>query len=142
MRTMCHSTRMIPFRLLSRPGVPIYEQVVYSAKRAIVAGRLREGDPFPSVRTLAQELRINPNTAHKVVTQLIDEGLLEPRPGIGTVVASIRSATASERTQLLNRQIEELVVEAKRLSIDLDEVTTSLARHWKRLSISPEGVAK
>jgi GntR family transcriptional regulator len=133
---------MIPFRLLSRPGVPIYEQVVYSAKRAIVAGRLREGDPFPSVRTLAQELRINPNTAHKVVTQLIDEGLLEPRPGIGTVVASIRSATASERTQLLNRQIEELVVEAKRLSIDLDEVTTSLARHWKRLSISPEGVAK
>jgi GntR family transcriptional regulator len=139
---MCHSTRMIPFRLLSRPGVPIYEQVVYSAKRAIVAGRLREGDPFPSVRMLAQELRINPNTAHKVVTQLIDEGLLEPRPGIGTVVASIRSATASERTQLLNRQIEELVVEAKRLSIDLEEVTTSLARHWKRLSISPEGVAK
>lgn len=139
---MCHSTRMIPFRLLSRPGVPIYEQVVYSAKRAIVAGRLREGDPFPSVRTLAQELRINPNTAHKVVTQLIDEGLLESRPGIGTVVASIRSATASERTELLNRQIEELVVEAKRLSISLDEVTTSLARHWKRLSISPEGVAK
>lgn len=133
---------MIPFRLLSRPGIPIYEQVVYSAKRAIVAGRLREGDPFPSVRTLAQELRINPNTAHKVVTQLIDEGLLESRPGIGTVVASHRGATASERTKLLNRQIEELVVEAKRLSIDLDEVTFALARHWKRLSISTEEVVK
>lgn len=140
--TACNGTRMIPFRLLNRPGVPIYEQVVYSAKRAIVAGRLREGDPFPSVRALAQELRINPNTAHKVVAQLIDEGLLESRPGIGTVVASVRSATASERTELLNRQIEELVVEAKRLSIDLDEVSSALSRHWNRLTAPAEEIAK
>jgi GntR family transcriptional regulator len=133
---------MIPFRLVHRPGVPIYEQAVYAATRAIVAGQFREGDPFPSVRTLAQELRINPNTAHKVIAQLIDDGLLESRPGIGTVVAPLRSATAMERTELLNRQIEELVVEAKRLSVDLDEVTRAISRHWKRLSNSVQEVAK
>lgn len=131
---MRNSTHVIPFRLQPRPGVPIYEQAVYAATRAIVTGQLREGDPFPSVRTLSRELRINPNTAHKVIARLIDDGLLESIPGIGTVVARLRGADATQRTELLNRQIEELVVEAKRLSIDLEEVTQAISRHWKRLS--------
>jgi GntR family transcriptional regulator len=125
---------MIPFRISTKPGVPIYEQTVYAATRAIVSGQLRVGDPFPSVRTLSRELAINPNTAHKVIAQLLSDGLLESRPGIGTVVAKLPCSSASERTQLLNRQIEELVVEAKRLSIDVDAVTASIERHWKRLS--------
>ena len=54
---------------------------------------MRAGDPFPSVRALSQALKINPNTAHKVVGQtLTDEGLLAVRPGIGTVVADARPA--------------------------------------------------
>lgn len=125
---------MIPFRISTKPGIPIYEQAVYAATRAIVSGQLRVGDPFPSVRTLSRELAINPNTAHKVIAQLLSDGLLESHPGIGTVVAKLPGSSASERTQLLNRQIEELVVEAKRLSIDVDAVTASIERHWKRLS--------
>jgi len=129
---------VIPFRLTARPGIPIYEQAVYAATRAIVAGQLREGDPFPSVRTLSRELRINPNTAHKVIAQLLNDGLIESHPGIGTVVAALPSSTAIQRTKLLNREIEELVVEAKRLSIDLNEVTSAIDRHWKRLSTPPQ----
>jgi GntR family transcriptional regulator len=129
---------MIPFRLTAKPGVPIYEQAVYAATRAIVAGQLRVGDAFPSVRTLSRELKINPNTAHKVIAQLLNDGLLESRPGIGTVVAKLPGSSSSERTELLNRQIEELVVEAKRLSIDVDEVTTAIEKHWKRLSSREE----
>jgi GntR family transcriptional regulator len=68
--------------------------------------------------------------------------MLESHPGIGTVVASVRGATARERTELLDRQIEELVVEAKRLSIDLDEVKSAISRHWKCLSNSSEEVTK
>jgi DNA-binding transcriptional MocR family regulator len=56
---------MIPFRVHFRPGISLYEQVVYAAKKAVVSGQLRAGDPFPSVRTLSKELKINPNTAHK-----------------------------------------------------------------------------
>ncbi len=129
---------MIPFRLTAKPGVPIYEQAVYAATRAIVAGQMRAGDPFPSVRTLSRELKINPNTAHKVIARLLTDGLLESRPGIGTVVARLPHSSTSERTELLNRQIEELVVEAKRLSIDLDDVTVAINKHWKRLSSSEE----
>ncbi|MCU1322568.1 MAG: GntR family transcriptional regulator [Acidobacteriaceae bacterium] len=129
---------MIPFRLTANPGVPIYEQAVYAATRAIVAGQLRVGDAFPSVRTLSRELKINPNTAHKVIAQLLSDGLLESRPGIGTVVAKLPASTSSERTELLNRQIEELVVEAKRLSVDVDELTSAIGKHWRRLSSREE----
>jgi GntR family transcriptional regulator len=129
---------MIPFRVTPKPGIPIYEQAVYAATRAIVAGQMRVGDSFPSVRTLSRELKINPNTAHKVIAQLLSDGLLESRPGIGTVVAKLPGSKSSERTELLNRQIEELVVEAKRLSIHLDEVTAAIEKHWKRLSSREE----
>ena len=124
---------MIPFRVSFRPGVPLFEQVVYAAKKAMVSGQLRPGDPFPSVRALSKELKINPNTAHKIVAHLVSEGLLETRPGIGTVVAALPDSTRKERTQLLGQEIEELVVEAKRLGIGREEMLESITTHWERL---------
>jgi GntR family transcriptional regulator len=124
---------VIPFRVQFRAGVPLFEQIVYASKKAMVSGQLRPGDPFPSVRALSNELKINPNTAHKVVTHLIGEGLLETHPGIGTVVAALPDSTRRERTQLLGQEIEELVVEAKRLGIGREEMLESIADHWRRL---------
>ena len=125
---------MIPFRVDFRPGVSIYEQIVYAAKRAMISGQLRTGDPFPSVRALSRELKVNPNTAHKVVTTLIAARMLETQPGIGTVVAAPPESRSSERTQLLGHEIEQLVVEAKKLGIGMEDVLTSVSAHWKRLS--------
>jgi GntR family transcriptional regulator len=127
---------MIPFRVTFRPGTSLYEQVVYAAKKALLAGQLRPGDPFPSVRTLSAALRINPNTAHKVITQLLNEGLLEVMPGTGTVVAQPPESTAAERSRLLENEVEQLAVEAKRLHLSLAEVTAALATHWRRLDDS------
>ena len=124
---------MIPFKVDFRPGLPLYEQVVYAAKKAVISGRLRPGDVFPSVRTLSKELKINPNTAHKVIAQLVSANLLETRPGVGTVVATLPEPTAQQRTRLLGEEIEALVVEAKKLGIELDDMTASLADHWRRL---------
>jgi DNA-binding transcriptional regulator YhcF (GntR family) len=89
---------VIPFRLTFEPGSSFYEQVVYAAKRAVVSGQMRPGDPFPSVRALSRELKINPNTAHKIILQLVEDGVLEVRPGIGTVVAepAVASPTRTE----------------------------------------------
>jgi GntR family transcriptional regulator len=117
-----------------RPGVPLFEQIVYASKKAMVSGQLRPGDPFPSVRTLSKELKINPNTAHKIVARLVSDGLLETLPGIGTVVAALPDSTRKERTQLLGHEIEELVVEAKRLGIEREEILDAIAAHWQRLS--------
>jgi DNA-binding transcriptional regulator YhcF (GntR family) len=125
---------VIAFRVEFRPGVSLYEQIAYAAKKAIIAGQLRTGDPFPSVRLLSRELKINPNTAHKVISNLISAGLLETKPGIGTVVATLPEARSSERTQLLGNEIEQLVVEAKKLGIGLEDVLSSISAHWKRLS--------
>jgi GntR family transcriptional regulator len=125
---------VIPFSVHFRPGVPLFEQVVYAAQKAMISGQLLPGDPFPSVRALSRELKINPNTAHKIVAQLVSEGLLETRPGIGNVVAALPDSTRKERTQLLGREVEELVVEAKRLGIARDNILSSIAQHWDRLS--------
>ena len=124
---------MIPFRVAFKPGASLYEQVVYAAKKALVSGQLRPGDPFPSVRTLSAELKINPNTAHKVITHLLNEGLLEVRPGTGTAVAVRRESTDAECSRLLDQEVEQLVVEAKKLSMSLEEVTSALTAHWRRL---------
>jgi GntR family transcriptional regulator len=125
---------VIPFRVQFRAGLSLFEQVVYASKKAMIAGQLRPGDTFPSVRTLSRELKINPNTAAKIVAHLVNEGLLETRPGVGTVVAALPDSTRKERTQLLGNEIEEVVVEAKRLGIALDEMLDSITDHWKRLT--------
>lgn len=131
---MRYSTDVIPFRIEFRAGSSLFEQLVYASKKAMVAGQLRPGDPFPSVRSLSKELKINPNTAHKVVAHLLAEGLLESRPGIGTAVAELPESSRKERTQLLGHEMEELVVEAKRLGIQLEEMLASFTAHWQRLN--------
>ena len=124
---------MIPFRVQFRAGASIFEQTVYAARKAMISGQLRPGDPFPSVRTLSRELKINPNTAHKIVSQLVTEGLLETRPGIGNVVAVMPDSTRRERARLLDEEIEVLVVGAKKLGISLEEVVEAVEGHWERL---------
>jgi GntR family transcriptional regulator len=124
---------VIPFRVQFQPGLPLYEQVVYAAKKAILAGQLRSGDPFPSVRAMSTALKINPNTAHKVQQNLIAEGLLEVLPGIGTVVAKRPASSRAEKNDLLQEELEKLVVEAKKLGLELNEVQKALAEHWVRL---------
>ena len=106
---------------------------MYAAKRAIISGNMRPGDPFPSVRALSKEFKINPNTAHKVIAQLVNEGILEVRVGVGTVVAILGPSSAADRSRLLKGELEELVVEAKKLGMELDDVLEALARHWRRL---------
>jgi GntR family transcriptional regulator len=131
--TICNSTGVIPFRVHFRFGVSLYEQIVYAATKAVISGQLRPGDVFPSVRTLSKELKINPNTAHKVVAHLVSAGLLETRPGVGTLVAALPQSSAAERTQLLGNDIEQLVVEASKLGIGLEDIVASVSAHWKRL---------
>ena len=134
---------MIPFRVHFQPGSSLYEQVVYAVKKALVSGQMNPGDAFPSVRALSKELKINPNTAHKVVTQLISEGLLEVNVGVGTVVAAPGKSTAAERSRLLKDELEQLVVEAKKLGMPLEAVLDAVSWHWQRLETNEHaGVSK
>ena len=132
---------MLPFEVVLRAGESPYRQVVYAATKAIVSGELEAGAPFPSVRELSQSLKINPNTAQKIIAELTRDGLLEVRPGIGTVVMAGRRASAAERRQLLSRDVEQLVVEARRLGLTKPEVVGAVAGQWSAL-FEPERGSK
>jgi len=80
---------------------PIYQQIVDEVRRALVLGSLGEEDPLPSVRQLAADLRVNPNTVQQAYRELEREGLVYVRRGLGTYVAEIRGGgTARERRTL------------------------------------------
>ena len=130
---ICHVTPVTPFRMVLQHGVPVHQQVAFAARKAMLSGQLRPGDPFPSVRALSKAMKIHPNTAQKVVAQLTAEGLLAVRPGIGTVVVEPPPATRAERGRLLGAEVEQLVVEAKRLGLNVDDLHAALDEHWRKL---------
>jgi GntR family transcriptional regulator len=121
---------VLPFSISIRTGVPLYEQIVFAVTRAIVSGQMRSGDAFPSVRALSQELKINPNTAHKIIAALIQQGLLVVRPGIGTVVADGHPIGAARRRTIMQDDLEHLVIEAKRAGIALEDVLAGIRKYW------------
>jgi len=123
---------MAPLGLTLRPGQSIFDQLVSAAQKAILSGELTEGQAFPSVRMLAAELKIHPNTAHKAVQYLIHERWLEMRPGIGTVIAPARRKLAAMRRQLMQQEITELVAEARRVGLGVDELTSSIEAEWEK----------
>jgi GntR family transcriptional regulator len=116
-----------------RPGQSIFDQVVFAAQKAFISGEFRPGQAFPSVRALAAELKIHPNTAHKVVQHLIQERWLEVRPGIGTVVGEPPEARAGDKRRLLRQEVEQLVVEAKRVGVELTEIVQAIEAQWEKL---------
>lgn len=125
---------MTEFTLTPETGSSICDQAVYAAKKALVSGQMRPGEPFPSVRSLSASLKINPNTAHKVIARLTAEGLLEVKPGIGTIVAEPAPQSAAARGNLLKNDLERIVIEAKRVGVKLEDLTAALSYHWTRLS--------
>jgi GntR family transcriptional regulator len=139
---MCHSMGMTLLRFTLQPGQSIFEQVVFAAVKAFVSGEFQPGQAFPSVRALAADLKIHPNTAHKVVQYLIQERWLEARPGIGTVVAERPEVRPSDRKRLLKQEVEQLVVEAKRVGVELRDLIETIEAQWKALQQGPEAKPK
>ena len=124
---------MVTFKTRFTPGQSIFDQVVFAAIKAILGGELKAGEPFPSVRALALDLKIHPNTAHKVVQHLIQERWLVAQPGVGTVVAAPPKARAGDRKRLLEDEVEKLVVEAMRVGAGLGEVQQAVQDTWTEL---------
>jgi len=120
---------VLPFTVSLHSGESILDQVVYAVTRAVVTGQLRDGDAFPSVRTLSQELKINPNTAHKIVAALIEDGLLMSRQGIGTVVTATAPPAGSAP---LDADVERVVIDARRAGMTLQQVIALVRNLWTR----------
>ncbi|GHC45991.1 GntR family transcriptional regulator [Roseibacillus persicicus] len=125
---------MLPFSLQLKDGFPVSEQILSAVRKAVLTGQLKEGDLFPSVRSLSQELTISPTTAHKVVSQLKSAGYLVARPGIGMVVGVPDLPNKSERINLLSPACQDLLAQAQELGLDLDDVLTALRNNHRKSS--------
>jgi GntR family transcriptional regulator len=104
-------------------GLPIFLQIVQQIKTAIAVGRLQPEDPLPSVRQLATELRVNPNTVARAYLDLEIEGVIYKRQGHGTFVSGQGvEMSKRERRKAVGRHLEKAVVEAVNLGLDEDEM--------------------
>ena len=107
----------------AQDGVPIYLQVMQQIKYLIASGRLEPGEELPSIRALAEQLLVNPNTIARAYRELEVAGVVEKRRTAGTYVAESGSPLArKERIKLLKERIDQLLVEAFQMGFDLDEV--------------------
>jgi GntR family transcriptional regulator len=104
-------------------GLAIYEQVVRQVVFAVAAGALKSGDLVPSVRELARELAINPNTVARAYRQLQDDGVLQSVRGTGLAVADGASGRCEEqRLALLRNRVQQVLIEAQQSRLDIAQL--------------------
>ncbi len=110
-------------------GLPIYKQIISQVKYLLGAGRLAQGDELPSVRALARQLLVNPNTVARAYRDLEAMGVLVSKQGAGTYVAETGSPLARrEKLRILGERADALLAEARQLGFGLEEVTELLAK--------------
>jgi GntR family transcriptional regulator len=106
-----------------RNGLAVYDQIVRQVKFAVADGALRSGDMVPSVRELARELAINPNTVARAYRQLQDDGVLETVRGTGlSIAAAARRQCQAERTKLIRVRLRLVLEEALHSGLDTDDI--------------------
>jgi len=114
---------------------PIYRQIVDQICRAVATGKLIPGDQMPSVRALAEQLVINPNTVARTYADLIREGVLEAQQGKGVFVAKRRPAQGkAERLRRLEASLEAFVNDGLLLGFSAEELREALERKLSKLS--------
>lgn len=106
------------FQLNFKSGKPVYLQVVDQVKAAAASGALRAGEPLPSIRPLAESLRLNRNTIAKAYAELESQGVIDTLPGKGSFVSANNSPYKKEvRLELLTQAIDDAVVQAHHLQV-------------------------
>jgi len=108
-------------RLNYRDSKPIYEQIEDAFKKLIISGAMQKDEQLPSVRTLATQLSINPNTIQRAYNELENEGYLYSLKGKGNFVSGIKE-TDTEKIEALIGEIVERMKEVEYLGMPLDEL--------------------
>ena len=110
------------FQIDFKSGKPVYLQLVDQIRYAAASGGLRSGEPLPSIRPLAEELRVNRNTIAKAYAELESQGVIETIPGKGCFLKKSNSPfTKQVRQKLLAAEIDEAVVMAHHLQVDREK---------------------
>ena len=123
----------IEIKLDLKSGVPFYRQVIDQVKAAIATESLSPGDRLPTVRQLAVDLSINPNTVSRAYTELELTGLVETQMGSGTFVGSRQVMPDEvERRRMLDQLCQEFLSRVSTHGFTLDDVLSNLEQRRKR----------
>ena len=130
-------------RIQIQPGsaVPVYRQITEQVRQAVATGRLAVSDQLPSVRALAEELVLNPNTVARAYAELARDGLIETRPGRGVFVTPRRRVfAAAEARRRLEPLLNSLISEATALGLGPDELKEALNRQLEGWTNEEKGL--
>jgi GntR family transcriptional regulator len=131
----------LTFRISTGSATSIYRQIVDQVRRAVAVGLQRPGDALPSVRTLAEQLVVNANTAAKAYGELVRDGLIEARPGRGYFVADRRQIySRAERLRRLEQALEAFLSDTLVLNFTPAEIRAALDK--KLAAIEPDAGTK
>jgi GntR family transcriptional regulator len=129
--------------LITGSGTPIYRQIIEQVRLGVATGALVAGDAMPSVRTLAEQNLVNPNTVIKAYAELVREGVLESHHGKGFFVAQKRQLySRAERLRRLRQAVEGFVHEAVFLDFTPDEIRQILNQKLDDLDLEAKPVGE
>lgn len=128
---------MLHIQITTGGKIPIYRQIIDQMRSSIAVGKIAVGEPLPSVRGLATELVINPNTIAKAYAVLVNDGVIESKQGRGYFVAKRREIyTKRERQRRLEEVIVPFVAEAVTLGFDQQQIVDEIKKHFLKLTKS------
>ncbi len=121
-------------RISNSDGAPIYRQIVTQVKYLVAVGRLSVGEQLPTIRALAEQLVVNPNTVARAYRELETAGVIATRQGSGAFVAENGSPLATrDKQKLLHERIDVLLAEASHLNIDVATVLKMVRDRSRKL---------
>lgn len=125
-------------RIDNASGRPVYQQIIDQVKRDIALGRLIKDEKLPTVRQLAGQLAINPNTIAKAYRQLEQEGIIITKPGSGAFVANLDSSLSrAVRKRLVSEELDRIAVEAFHMQIDKQALLEWFSDAVDKFNLSP-----
>ena len=122
---------MIEFHLDERSGLAPYQQLVRQARQALRLGLLREGDQLPTVKEVVGSLAINPNTVLKAYRELERDGVVKPRPGVGTFVTATLPDSSFAAHGPLRADLRRWLAKARRAGLDEESIEALFAATFR-----------
>ncbi|CAL9560563.1 HTH-type transcriptional repressor YtrA [Streptomyces sp. enrichment culture] len=113
---------MIEFHLNSRSGLPPYQQLVQQVRHALRLGLLKEGDRLPTVKDVAKQMAVNPNTVLKAYRELEHDGLVAARPGVGTFVTRTLADGTLAAHGPLRKDLQRWLTKARLAGLDDESI--------------------
>jgi GntR family transcriptional regulator len=112
-------------------ATPINEQIKAGLRGLIARGALKPGEPAPTIRPLAESLKVNPNTVARAIRELVLEGVLEAKRGEGTVIAAAAPRKAADGLAGVGEALREALTQARRAGLSWDDIAVLVRRAEK-----------